>query len=402
MIEPIRTEHLDFVVNSMKNPLIQPPQELSPDAARRVLKFHRHWPGYAPTPLAELRRLASRLGLKGIFVKDESRRFGLNAFKCLGGTYAVGRKLAELAGLDPDRTGYDELIAPAVRERAGHPVFATATDGNHGRGVAWAARSLGCPAVIHMPKGSSEHRVQAIRDTGAEVIVTDLSYDETVVLAKAEAEEKGRILVQDSSFPGYERIATWVLQGYLTLAEEAALAMELVGAARPTHVILQSGVGTMPAALAGYFTWRWRERPPIILIAEPRGAACFFESLRFADGAAHPVELHPSMMAGLSCGVLSSQAWEILRPCAFGALACDDEAAALGMRILANPLPGDPFVLSGESGAVGMGLIHRLATLPDLAPIREAIHLTPGSTVLLISTEGDTDPENWRKVVWGA
>ncbi len=399
--EPMRSAHVDYVPNPMRDAAAQPPQDLSPEATRRVLRFHRRWPGYVPTPLADLRLLARELGIRGLYVKDESRRFGLNAFKVLGGMYAVSRWICEAAGLDPERAGFEELASETVRERAGRPTFTTATDGNHGRGVAWAARALGYPAVIYVPRSTVASRIEAIRRTGAEVVVTEVSYDETVRIARAEAEARGRVLVQDSSGPGYEKIPAWVLQGYLTLAEEAALGMELAGCTRPTHVFLQCGVGTMPAALAGYCLGRWRERPPLVFLIEPRGADCFFQSILAGDGAPHPVELHESMMAGLSCGVPSPQAWEILRDECSGAFACDDGTSALGMRILANPLPGDPFVLSGESGAVGVGLLHRLAKDPGAAPIREAIRLGPSSSVLLVSTEGDTDPENWRRVVWG-
>ena len=377
-----------------------PPEGLGQEEAERVRRFHRTLPGYRATPLARLDGLAARLGIRRLFVKDESPRFGLNAFKVLGGAYAVARVLGARLGIPEEDLSFQALQDPDVRGRAGSLVFATATDGNHGRGVAWAARTLGYHAVVFLPRGVAPSRVQAIRDTGAEAILTDLLYDDVVRQCRKIAKDRGWVVVQDTSWEGYQEIPRWILQGYLTLGAETAEQLLLEGEEAPTHVFLQAGVGTMAAALAGYLAHRYRPLPRI-LVVEPDRADCFFVSAAAGDGMPHPSEGDlVSVMAGLCCGEPNPQAWPVLDDLACAFLRCRDHAAALGMRLLARPLPGDPEVRSGESGAVGPGLLYLLATREVYAPLREALDLGPHSVVLAFSTEGDTDPEHYRKVLW--
>ena len=219
------------------------------DVTARAVAFHQGLPDYAPTPLADLKRLAAGLGLGRLAVKDESGRFGLNAFKGLGASYAVARYLAQYLGLSESATTYENLTKPAYREQLRKVTLVTATDGNHGRGIAWAAKIFGLFAHVFMPKGGSTERLANIRGLGAEAAFTTYNYDDTVRHAANLAKERGWVLVQDTAFDGYTEIPRWIMQGYTTLAYEAMEQYDEV----PTHIFLQAGVGSLPGAITGYF-----------------------------------------------------------------------------------------------------------------------------------------------------
>lgn len=376
------------------------PAFLSDGGPENALRVHRALPEYAPTPLVPLNGLARRLGLKAVFVKDESRRFGLNAFKGLGGLYALFRLVCRETGLDARTAVFDDLASPATRDRLCAMTFVTATDGNHGRGVAWAASRLGCGARVLMPAGSSAARAEAIRSFGAECRVTDFGYDDTVRLAAALARENGWFLVQDTSWPGYTDVPAWIAQGYATMAEEAASRMERLGVPPPSHVFLQAGVGAMAGGVAGYLARRWRERPPVFAVVEPENMACLYRSARIDDGKPHAaVGTGPTIMAGLNCGEPCPLTWPVLRERCSWFVKCADFVAANGMRLLAAPFPGDARVISGESGAVTAGLLYEICSRPELSALREKMGLDADSSVLLFSTEGDTDPRSWENIV---
>lgn len=369
------------------------------EQAQSVLSYHQSFDGlYAPTPLKSLSHLAGALGLGGIFLKDESYRFGLNAFKALGGSYAIGRYLSKKLGLSPKEMTLSRLTSPEVKAQLGKITFCTATDGNHGRGVAWTAHQLQQPCVVYMPKGSAEERVHNIEAQGAKVIVTEVPYDDTVRLARATAEKNGWITVQDTSWPGYVDIPMHIMQGYLTMAYEAWQQMDGV---KPTHIFLQAGVGSMAGAVAALFKNLMGEDAPIITIVEPNPADCHYRSALAGDGSIRitPGDLN-SIMAGLSCGEPNPISWTLMRASAHFCLACPEYAAADGMRVLASPLEGDERVISGESGASCLGVVYELMTRKELAEMRDQIGLNADSRVLLISTEGATDRENYRGVVW--
>ena len=365
--------------------------------AETVRKFHRSFPMYAPTPLARLPETAKALGLGEIYVKDESHRFGLNAFKVLGGSYAIGRYLAGKLGKPLSETGYEVLTAPETRKALGSITFITATDGNHGRGVAWTAHTLGQKSVVHMPRGSAAERLQNIRAAGAEADIIDGNYDDAVRLSRKEAAEQGWVIVQDTSWPGYEEIPARIMQGYCTMALEAYEQLPQ----KPTHIFLQAGVGSMAAAVAAFFASVYAEDRPKIVIVEPNNADCFYRTAKADDGKLHIVTGDmQTIMAGLACGEPCHLAWEILKDCADHFIAFPDWAAAKGMRILGNPLGADTRVISGESGASGFGCCAAILTEPELAPLKRELGLTETSRVLFFSTEGATDRENYRKIVW--
>ncbi|MBR1559277.1 MAG: diaminopropionate ammonia-lyase [Clostridia bacterium] len=348
------------------------------DAARAARDFHRTLPGYAPTPLRRLEALAAEIGVRDILVKDESFRFGLNAFKALGGSYAIGG-----------------LIGDAPR------TFVTATDGNHGRGVAWAARVLGQRAVVYMPRGSAKERLENIRAQGAEASILDVPYDDAVRYARRQAEENGWTLVQDTSWPGYTDIPRRIMQGYTTMGLEI---VEALGDLRPTHILLQAGVGAMAGALTGFFANVYGAARPKVIVVEPLTADCVYRTAFAADGQLHCCDGDSmrTIMAGLCCGEPCSVAWDILRAHADFAMRISDDIAATGMRVLGNPLPGDARIVSGESGASTAGALFHLMTDPSREAIRRALGLDGDSVPLLISTEGDTDRGNYRDIVWRA
>ncbi len=376
-------------------------EAFSPAEASKVLNFHKSFGEYSVTPLASLPALAKDLGVAGIHVKDESKRFGLNAFKVLGGSYAIGCLLAERLGRPLEELGRPELCSAAVREQLGQITFATATDGNHGRGVAWTAQQLGQKAVVYMPKGSAQIRVDNIRATGAECFVTDLNYDDAVRLTNKNAEENGWIMVQDTAWEGYEDIPRWIMQGYMTLAIEALEQLRATGINRPTHVFLQAGVGSFAGAALGFLAAALGEDLPTTIIVEPHQANCIYKSMTAADGKPHNVTGDlDTLMAGLACGEPSTISWGVLRDYAAASISCPDFIAANGMRILSSPLGSDQRVISGESGAVGCGILDFILRHKAGENIRKELGLNADSQVLLISTEGDTSPETFRNVVW--
>ena len=371
--------------------------DYSPETARRVRTFHESFPMYAPTPLAQLPETAEKLGLGAIYVKDESYRFGLNAFKVLGGSYAMGNILARKLGRTLEETGYSVLTAPETRAALGEITFITATDGNHGRGVAWTANTLGQRSVVHMPAGSAAERLHNIRAAGAEADIIRGNYDDAVRLSRKEAAENGWIIVQDTSWPGYEEIPGWIMQGYCTMGLEAYEQLPQ----KPTHIFLQAGVGSMAAAIAALFCSIYGKDRPKIIIAEPNAADCFFRTAQADDGTTHIVTGRMNtIMAGLACGEPCLLAWEILRSCADHFIAFPDWAAAKGMRILGNPMGKDDRVISGESGASAFGCMAAILTEPALAGLKEELGLDENARVLFFSTEGDTDRENYRRIVW--
>jgi diaminopropionate ammonia-lyase len=365
-----------------------------------VVRFHQSFPQYQETPLVKLQNFANYLGVGGIYLKDESYRFGLNSFKVLGGSYAIGRTLASRLGEPIEQVTFEKLRSRNVKEKLGQITFATATDGNHGRGVAWTAAQLGHKAVVYMPKGSSENRLNHIRETGAEAHITDVNYDDSVRLAARHAEKFGWVLIQDTAWEGYVEVPAYIMQGYVTMALEALRQLERENGKRPTHIFVQAGVGAFAGAMLGFFN-SILENKPVGVVVEPAEADCLFRTCEADDGKLHRVEGDmETIMAGLACGEPNPLGWEILSEYADFFVSLPDDVAARGMRILGNPLQGDPRVISGESGAVTTGLLSILMQDDACREFREQLGLDRHSVVLLFSTEGDTDPQMYRNIVW--
>ncbi len=376
-------------------------RNMSVEEMQQAGDFHKSFPQYSVTPLTRLSGLAEYLGLKRLYVKDESYRFGLNAFKVLGGSYAIARYIAKELGKDVSEVPYSVLTSDELREKFGQATFFTATDGNHGRGVAWAANKLGQKCVVRMPKGTTQTRLQNIAKENATVTIEDLNYDDCVRLAAKEAANTPRgIMVQDTAWEGYEEIPTWIMQGYGTLATEADKQLEEDGS-RPTHIFIQAGVGSLAGAVIGYFANRYKENPPVMVVVEAGAADCLYRSAMQADGGRVDVTGDMlTIMAGLACGEANTVSWDILKNHADAFVSCPDWVSANGTRIYGAPLKGDERVISGESGSVTMGLVHALMTKPEYKELKDALKLGADSEVLLVSSEGDTDPKRYREITW--
>ncbi len=369
----------------------------SKENAEIVRNFHRSIPEYEQTPLVCLKNLAYALGVAEIYLKDESYRFGLNAFKGLGGSYSIARYIAERLDIPMEEMDYSQFQDASVKARLGEITFVTATDGNHGRGVAWTAHKLGVKSVVYLPKGSAEERLENIRALGADAMITDMNYDDTVRFAKDMAEKNGWVLIQDTAWEGYEKIPAWIMQGYMTMALEAVEELRQP----PTHVFLQAGVGAMAGALTGFFADYYGEAKPIIVIVEPHKANCIYQTAAANDGTIHMVDGDlNTIMAGLACGEPCTIGWDVLQRYAEFFLSVPEYVAAKGMRILGNPLGDDKRVISGESGAATLGCAAELLQRREYEAFRKALRLKDTSRILCISTEGDTDKENYRKIVW--
>jgi diaminopropionate ammonia-lyase len=341
------------------------------------------WPGYRPTPLRPLPRLAARLGLADIRYKDEGERFHLKSFKALGGAYAVLRLLERELGLD----------AAALRsgngaERAKAITVASATDGNHGRSVAWGAEMFGCRCVIYIHAGVSQGRERAIAAFGAEVRRVPGNYDDSVRRCAADAAVHGWHVVSDTSYDGYMEVPREVMQGYTVMAGEAA---EQLGADPASHIFVQGGVGGLAAAVVSHYWQLFGEARPLIVVVEPERADCLYQSALAGRPAPATGDL-ATIMAGLSCGEVSPLAWTVLADGADAFMTVADDDAVRAMRLLAE----DEHVVGGESGVAGLAGL--LAACED-AETRATLGLDARARVLLFGSESDTDPELYARLV---
>lgn len=372
------------------------------DEIKKARVFHESFPQYSKTPLVRLDNMASFLGLKELYVKDESYRFGLNAFKVLGGSFAMARYIAKQIGKDVSKLPYNVLTSDTLREEFGQATFFTATDGNHGRGVAWAANKLGQKAVVYMPKGSTRTRLENIHKENAIATIEEVNYDECVRMAAAAAAKTSNgVVVQDTAWDGYEEIPAWIMQGYGTMAMEANEQLEEYKCNRPTHIFIQAGVGSLAGAVTGFFANRYPDNPPTIVVVEADVAACLYKGATAKNGEIHIVDGDmQTIMAGLACGEPNTISWDILKNHISVFASCPDWVASRGMRMLAAPFKGDTQVISGESGAVPMGLLSCIMQMNELKKLKEYLKLDENSKVLLFSTEGDTDPDRYKEIVW--
>jgi len=397
----ILMKQIAWTKNKMKKSVGVSTNFLSDNEIQKAKAFHASFPEYSMTPLRSLENLAKQLGVGGIYVKDESYRFGLNAFKVLGASFAIAKYLAKCLNLDVGELSFSMLASAEIRNKLGEITFVTATDGNHGRGVAWAARQLQQKSVVYMPKGSSLTRLENIRAEGATASITDLNYDEAVRLAADKAAEFGWVVVQDTAWEGYEEIPTWIMQGYGTIAAESLEQLQQQGIEKPTHILLQAGVGSFAGAIEGYFASVFGKEKPKTMIVESDLADCLYQSAIANDEQPRIVTGDmATIMAGLACGEPNRIGWEVLRDYSDMFFSCSDDVSAKGMRLLGNPLGTDNRVISGESGAVTAGLLMSLLEKTDLQNAKDSLGLDKDSRILLISTEGDTDPVKYRSIVW--
>lgn len=395
---------IEWVMNSRARGLqtVSSAAEVIPlEVTRHVRQFHQQIPGYRMSPLKSLPRLADRIGVGGIWVKDESVRLDLRSFKVLGGSYAIYQIVKKKLGITDRELSIEELTGGSLREQLGDIVFAAATDGNHGRGVAWSAAQMGFKSIIYVHKLTSRSRIQAIEGVGAKVVVVDGNYDDAVRQVYQDAQQHGWQVVSDTAWEGYEEIPQWVMQGYTTMLSEAQEQLAGQGLSKPTHVLVQAGVGSLAAATIGFYYNLFGAERPWSVVVEPTKAACLYRSALIGDGKPYNVEGSlDTIMAGLACGDPNPIAWKILYDCADVFAACPDYVAAKGMRVYSVPLRGDPFLISGESGAVTLGALMYIMEYAGARRLREALHLDRDSQVLLINSEGNTSPDDFRSVVW--
>ena len=368
---------------------------------KKVRRFHRSFPQYSVTPMAALDHLAADLGVGGIYIKDESHRFGLNSFKALGATFSLASFIAKTVGRQVWELDYSVLTSPEMKSELGDFVFFATTDGNHGRAVAWAARQIVQKSVIYMPKGCPPVRLENIRREGAEAYITESNYDDTIrFTAELAAKTPRGVIVQDTAWEGYEDIPGWIMQGYAVMALEACEQLGELGV-KPTHMLIQAGVGAFAGSAQGLVTNFYGGEDPVSFVVEPTVADCYYRSVLKGDGSIVNVTGDmDTIMAGLACGEPNIISWDILRNNSSYFAAIEDFDAARGMRVLGAPLRGDPRVISGESGASTMGFLMELLTNDDHAELRKQAGVGKDSHFMLFSTEGDTDPGNYRDVVW--
>ncbi|WP_347310777.1 diaminopropionate ammonia-lyase [Defluviimonas sp. SAOS-178_SWC] len=352
------------------------------------------WDGYAATPLVSLKALAQRIGVGAVFYKHEGPRFGLGSFKALGGSYAalrvLQREISKSLGQD---VSLADIRAGKHRDDAARITLVSATDGNHGRSLAWGCQRFGAPCRIYIHAEVSEGRAAAMRDLGAEVIRIAGDYDDSVDLAKAEADANGWFVVSDTSWPGYSQPPRDVMAGYGVMTSEICEALDEA----PTHVFLQGGVGGLAAGVAAGLRQHWGERAPRVVIVEPELAACLYESAKAGTPTSVKIE-EETLMAGLSCGEPSPLAWEILSEEASDFLTIPEPVVAPTVRLLARPLSGDPVVEAGESAVAGLAAL--IAARADTG-LSSKLGLDAKSRVLLIGSEGITDPAIFRMIMDG-
>jgi diaminopropionate ammonia-lyase len=350
------------------------------------------WPGYKPTPLHLLPKLAARVGIDAILYKDEAERFGLGSFKALGGAYAVFKLLRKSIREQKNATASSlDLTSGRYADLTSRITVTCATDGNHGRSVAWGAHTFGCRCVIYIPETVSVGRCQAIAAYGAEIRRFTGTYDDGVRRAAVDAAAQGWMVVSDTAYEGYTDVPRDVMQGYSLMVEEALRQTSAV----PSHVFVQGGVGGLAAGLCSYLWERYGAARPYFVIVEPEKADCFYRSA--VAGRPTPAEgALDTIMAGLACGEVSPLAWRILETGADAFMTIDDEAAVDCMRLLAAGRFGDDPVVAGESAVAGLaGLLVASAD----ADARARLDLHPDSRVLVFGTEGATDPEVYRSIV---
>lgn len=359
-----------------------------PDGLAAPRAFHRRLPGYTPTPLVDAPCVAAALGVRRVLVKDEANRLGLPAYKILGASWATYRALEERAG--PFRP-WERLADLAAQLQPHAPLtLVAATDGNHGRAVARMARWLGLGASILVPRGMAYARIAAIEGEGARVTVVDGSYDDAVAAAARLADAR-RLVISDTAWEGYERVPRWVIDGYATIYGEIDEQLAALGEGQPDLVAAQIGVGALAASVVRRY--RGTGSATKVLGVEPVGADCVLRSVEAGELVEVPGP-HASIMAGLNCGRPSPVAWPFVSGGVSAFVAIPDTRAEDAMRLLA-----EDGVVSGESGAAGLGGLLEALAGPRAGVYRAPLGVDEASSVLVISTEGATDPEAYARII---
>jgi len=354
----------------------------------------RSWHGYSATPLHQLPALAAHLKIGEVYYKHEGPRFGLGSFKALGGAYAALRVLQrQLVQQLGHKISLADIRTGKYKDACAKITLTSATDGNHGRSLAWGCQRFGAPCRIYIHAEVSDARKQAMCDLGAEVIRIDGDYDASVAMAREDAKANGWFVVSDTSWEGYSDPPRDVMAGYGVMAREICNTLQTP----PTHIFLQGGVGGLAAAMAAALRQHWGANTPRVVIVEPELAACLFASAQHGDVTTVAITKE-TVMAGLSCGEPSPMAWEILAEEASGFLTIPESIVAPTVRLLAHPLGDDPTIEAGESGIAGLAALVAARQDDNLS---SQLGLNSESRVLLIGSEGVTDPEIFEAIMRG-
>jgi len=341
-------------------------------------RFHRRLRCYAPTPLISLPKLARSLGVKELLVKDESKRYRINTFKSLGASYAIAK-----------------VVSQRKKEKL---IFCTATDGNHGRSVAWAAKNARQKSVIYVPNYTTEQRIRNIKKLNAEVIVVDGDYDQAVAMAREESEKKGYILIQDNSWEGYTEIPTYITAGYKTMMTEMENSIHPPEEPRVDFVFLQGGNGTFASSVVAYYRIRYPRKMPTLVCVEPSECDCLMESFRNGK-LTKTTKSQNTVLTGLRCGTPALLAWEILKDGIDVFMSIPDSYGIKAMQDFYYPFKKDKQIFAGESGAAGLGGLIAMACDPDLQGLKKEVGLNEESRVLVFVTEGVTDSEVFEELI---
>ena len=344
------------------------------------LPYHQSLPNYEPTPLVNLPHLANHYGIANIYVKNEAFRFGLNAFKGLGASYAIHKLLGKQSDIS---------------------TFCTATDGNHGRAVAWAAHLAGKKSVVFVPRDTTQNRIMAIEKEGAKVLKIEGNYDETCAHAEEESLKNGWTLVQDTAWEGYEEIPAQIMAGYLTHFQELENSLHILPKPKVDIVFLQAGVGSWAGAAIWYYLNRYGKNRPKIVVVEPYEAAGIFASFN-AQKRVMPDGSFETIMAGLNCGIPSLSAWEIIKNGTDVSLKIEDRYAEQAIRELYYPIKNDESIIAGESGVGGLAGFMALMTDANSKNIKETLEITEKTSILFYSTEGATDIDGFNRIIKNA
>ncbi|MCF8379527.1 MAG: diaminopropionate ammonia-lyase [Bacteroidales bacterium] len=366
----------DWHINSNK---IREPKNYSLESyfSESIFHFHKQLESYSPTPLIELSAFSSAFKNTRILLKDESMRMGTGAFKALGASWAINSYLNRYPGKH---------------------VFCTATDGNHGRSVAWSARIFNQKAVVFMPAGTVEARIENIKKEGARVNIVDGDYDLTVQTAQKAAIENNYVLIQDTAFENYTEIPQFISAGYITMLKEIEIQLNANKQNMPDFVILQSGVGSWAASMILYLRLKYNRKSPRFIIAEPYESDCILESAK-QNKLSKTQKSQQTIMAGLNCGTPSITAWEIIHDLADALVSIPDSYAERAMRVLNNPDKGAAPIESCESGAAGLAAYLAIFEADELKGLKGKLSITNDSSFLIFNTEGITDPVAYRKIV---
>lgn len=389
---------IEYCLNNLSKTDDKYLQLMDETTIKKVVRFHKSFKEYNKTPLVSLKNMSNYLGVSDIFIKDESYRFNLNAFKVLGGTYAIGHYIADILNIDIDNVDYDYLTSEQFKKNFSKATFLSATDGNHGRGVAWACKKLGQDCIIFMPKGTTKERFDNIKNEGAKVSIEDLNYDECVRLAESESKKYSNgIIVQDTAWDGYEKIPSYIMQGYGTMAYECFEDLNEI----PTHIFVQAGVGSLAGSVVGFFSNVYKDNPPKFIIVEADAASCLYKSCMAGDGNVRIVDGDMNtIMAGLACGEPNIISWDILKNHSDCFISLSDEGDLLGMRMLAAPLKGDSPITSGESGAAGFSAFVNIMLNDEYSQLKRELGIDNNSKILFFNTEGNTDKTRYDNIIW--